>query len=85
MKKVLIVLAFLIVRLFRRRNWSKVAEMIWVMAFIFYIDNIDNRVMDPELGEIIYPYEEERGHVFLPSFHFGLKIGIAKKVCINDE
>jgi len=55
------------------------------MAFIFYIDNIDNRVMDPELGEIIYPYEEERGHVFLPSFHFGLKIGIAKKVCINDE
>ncbi|NOU45891.1 MAG: hypothetical protein HOO86_02375 [Bacteroidales bacterium] len=51
----------------------------------YYYENIDNIVMDPKLGEIIYPYEEERGHVFLPSFHFGLKIGIAKKVCINHE
>jgi hypothetical protein len=48
----------------------------------YYYENIDNKKMDPDLGEIIYPYEEERGSMFTPSFHLGLKIGMAKKVSI---
>ena len=46
----------------------------------YHYENVNNHVIDPnDNTETIIPYGEENGSMITPSFHLGLKIGLAKK------
>jgi hypothetical protein len=46
---------------------------------IYHYENINNRDVDMDGNETIYPYQEENGTMITPSFQLGLKLGLAKK------